>query len=312
MTSDTHWTAQDIPDQQGRTAVVTGANSGLGYETARALAAKGATVIMACRRVEKGEEAAEQIRRETPGADLVVMALDLASLESVRHFADEFSRRYAALPVLINNAGVMALPKRQETADGFEMHMGTNHLGHFALTGLLLPLILAAPGARVVSISSFGHRFLSRINFNDLNAKRFYYRWIAYDRSKLANLLFAYELQRRFESGGVDALSVAAHPGYTRTHLQRYSSFFNFTNRFFAQQPAMGALPILYAATAPGVKGCDFLGPGGFMNMRGYPKRQRSSRMSYNPKLAARLWARLRGTYGRALCVHVGGMNVFV
>jgi NAD(P)-dependent dehydrogenase (short-subunit alcohol dehydrogenase family) len=285
-----HWTADDIPNQDGKIALVTGANSGLGFEDARALAGKGATVIMACRCVDKGEAAARQIRGDYPAAAVDVMALDLASLESVRRFAGEFARRHATLQLLINNAGVMALPDRRETADGFEMQFGTNHLGHFALTGLLMPLIACTPGARVVSVSSMAHR-LGRINFDDLNATRSYRRWTAYGQSKLANLLFIYELQRRFEAAGVDAAAVAAHPGWSSTHLQQHSGFFSALNPVLAQKPHMGALPTLYAATAAGVSGGEYYGPDGLFGMRGYPVRAGSSRRSYDRTVAARLWS---------------------
>jgi NAD(P)-dependent dehydrogenase (short-subunit alcohol dehydrogenase family) len=229
-----HWTAEDIPDQTGKIVIVTGANSGLGFEDTRALAKKGASVVMACRSIDKAEDAARRIRAEHPAADLTIMPLDLASLDSVRQFAQDFAQRYKTLNLLINNAGVMALPHRRETADGFEMQIGTNHLGHFALTGLLMPLIASTPGARVVSVSSGAHRY-SRINFDDLQAEKSYGRWPAYGQSKLANLLFTYELQRRFEAAGMDAIAVAAHPGYANTHLQRHSGFFGVTNHLFAQ-----------------------------------------------------------------------------
>ncbi len=285
-----HWTADDIPDQTGQIVIVTGANSGLGFETARALAKKGAAVIMACRSTDKAEEAARPIRAEYPAADLTIMPLDLASLDSVRRFAQDFTQRYKTLNLLINNAGVMALPQRRETVDGFEMQFGTNHLGHFALTGLLMPLIAGTPGARVVSVSSFMHR-TGRINFDDLQAKQSYGRWSAYSQSKLANLLFTYELQRRFEAAGTDALAVAVHPGYASTNLQRYSGASSFANRFFAQSQQMGALPTLYAATMPTVKGGEFFGPGGFTKMRGYPKRVDSNKRSHDQPTAARLWS---------------------
>jgi NAD(P)-dependent dehydrogenase (short-subunit alcohol dehydrogenase family) len=283
------WTANDIPDQTGKIVIVTGANSGLGFEATRALAKKGASVIMACRSTDKAEDAARQIRAETP-ADLTIMPLDLASLDSVRQFAQEFMQRYKTLNLLINNAGVMALPHRLETADGFEMQIGTNHLGHFALTGLLMPLITNTSGARVVSVSSGAHR-MAHINFDDLQWEESYGRWPAYGQSKLANLLFTYELQRRFEAAGTDAIAVAAHPGYSNTHLQQHSGFFSVTNHFFAQSQEMGALPILYAATVPTVKGGEYFGPGSLFGMRGYPERAKSNKRSHDPATAARLWS---------------------
>lgn len=285
-----HWTANDIPDQQGRIAIVTGANSGIGYETARALVAKGAQVIMACRNEQKAESAAQKICDEGPRGTVDVMCLDLADLASVHQFTDEFKRRYGALHLLINNAGVMALPKRYETADGFEMQFGTNHLGHFALTGRLLDKLTHTPGARVVNVSSFAHK-LGRMNFDDLNAKRRYQAWIAYCQSKLANLLFTYELQRRFEAAGVNTTAAAAHPGWTNTNLQKHSGILKISNPFFGQSPAMGALPTLYAAVGPDVTGGSYYGAGGLFELRGYPKRVRSTKASHDRAAAARLWA---------------------
>jgi NAD(P)-dependent dehydrogenase (short-subunit alcohol dehydrogenase family) len=284
------WTANDIPDQTGKIVIVTGANSGLGYEATRALAKRGAHVIMACRSADKAEDAARQIRSETPAADLAIMALDLASLDSVRRFAQDVMQQVKTLNLLINNAGVMALSRRLETADGFEMQIGTNHLGHFALTGLLMPLIACTPDARGVSVSSGAHR-MGRINFDDLQCQKSYGRWPAYGQSKLANLLFTYELQRRFAAAGTDAIAVAAHPGYANTHLQRHSGFFSVTNHVFAQSQEMGALPVLYAATVPTVKGGEYYGPGSWFGMRGYPERAQSSGRSHDPATAARLWS---------------------
>ena len=285
-----YWTAEDIPDQTGKIVIVTGANSGLGFEDTRALAKKGASVIMACRSIDKAEDAARQIRAEHPAADLTIMPLDLASLDSVRQFAQDFTQRYKTLNLLINNAGVMALPHRRETADGFEMQIGTNHLGHFALTGLLMPLIASTPGARVVSVSSGAHR-MGRISFDDLQAEKSYGRWPAYGQSKLANLLFTYELQRRFEAAGMGAIAVAAHPGYANTHLQRHSGFFGVTNHLLAQSQEMGALPTLYAATMSTVKGGEYYGPGGLFYMRGYPERTDSNKRSHDQAIAAHLWS---------------------
>ena len=304
MDNHKHWTENDIPDQQGRLALVTGANSGLGFYTSRALAAKGAQVVMACRTMEKGQAAADLIRKDIPGASLQVMALDLANLVSVRAFAAGLKEGHARLNLLINNAGVMALPYRK-TADGvggsqFEMQFGTNHLGHFALTGLLLELLLAAGQARVVTVSSGLHTG-GKINFDDLNSEHGYSRWGAYSQSKLANLLFAYEMQQRLERGGYEAISLAAHPGYAATNLQAagpdmdgnalQAAMMKLANRLFAQPAKMGALPSLYAATAPDAQGCDYIGPGGFMGMRGYPQKARSSPASYDPQVAERLWS---------------------
>ena len=288
MPETTSWIDANIPNQNRKLFLVTGANSGLGYELTRGLAYKGARVVMACRSLKKGADAAEEIRKETPGADLRVMELDLADLSSVRAFADAFHDTYNRLDVLVNNAGVMATPYRK-TADGFELQFGTNHLGHFALTGLLLDLLKAAPDSRVVTVSSYAHWF-GWINFGDLNAEKFYYRWLAYTQSKLANLLFAYELQRRLARAGEDTISVAAHPGSTVTQLQQYTRFFTFVNRLIGHSPEMGVLPILYAAASPTVNGGDYFGPEGFLEQRGYPHKSNSSPLSHNEKTAQRLW----------------------
>ncbi|GAB4193439.1 MAG: oxidoreductase [Roseiflexaceae bacterium] len=293
-----HWTAADIPNQAGRLAVITGANSGIGLEAARELARKGARVILAVRSQDKGRAAAEDIRREAPQASVEVQSLDLSDLASVRRFAEALLAREQALPLLINNAGVMALPYRR-TADGFEMQFGTNHLGHFALTGLLLPALLASPGARVVTVSSAFH-MQGVIAFDNLDGARGYQPWSAYAQSKLANLLFAYELQRRLSAAGANVISVGCHPGYASTNLQtagpqmagsRFGELVSkIGNALFAQSAAMGALPTLYAAVAPGVNGCDYIGPTGLIGMRGYPGKVRSSPRSYDQESASRLW----------------------
>jgi NAD(P)-dependent dehydrogenase (short-subunit alcohol dehydrogenase family) len=277
------WTAADIPDQTGRRIVVTGANSGLGEVTARQLAARGATVVLACRDTAKGEAAAARMT-----GDVTVRRLDLADLASVRAFADATGR----LDVLVNNAGVMAVPLTR-TADGFEMQFGTNFLGHFALTGLLMPKI----GDRIVTLSSWAHRF-GRIAFDDLNWHRRRYRaWGAYGQSKLADLMFAYELQRRLATRGSTLRSVAAHPGYAATELQSHTEsvadrVMALGNRLLAQSAEMGALPTLYAATAPDVSGGDYYGPDRFGEIRGHPQRVRSSKASRDETVAANLWER--------------------
>ncbi|MEI7847863.1 MAG: oxidoreductase [Chloroflexota bacterium] len=293
----TNWTQNDIPDQQGRLVVVTGGNSGIGYEAALALAGKNAQVILAVRSTEKGEAAAEHIRQKHPRAQVSVMALDLSDLKSVRAFAQNFLKLYERLDVLINNAGVMALPQRK-TADGFEMQFGTNHLGHFALTGLLISVLKKTPNARVVTVSSGAHTF-GEIHFDDLQWEKKYQAWGAYGQSKLANLLFAYELQRRLEASGSKVLSVGCHPGYASTNLQAAgpqmegSAFkgwmMKMANNLFAQGQDMGALPTLYAATAVEVNGCDYIGPAGG-GMKGYPGKVMSNSKSYDEGLARRLW----------------------
>ncbi len=293
------WTSSDIPSLRGQTIVVTGANSGLGFETARMLAAKQAHVVMACRTESKATAAMDSIRSHTADASLEFLPLDLADLGSVRAFAAGFAERHDSLHALCNNAGVMALP-RLKTADGFEMQLGTNHFGHFALTGLLVPQLVAAGGpARVVQVSSLMHK-VGKMNFDDLHAERRYDKWRAYSQSKLANLLFAYELQRRFEAAEANILSTASHPGYAATNLQAAgprmegSKFgerlMGLANTVAAQTAAMGALPTVYAAVAPDVVGGGFYGPSGLGQMRGAPHRVESSRRSHDREAAIRLW----------------------
>ena len=287
------WTAEDIPDLSGRRAVVTGANSGLGLQIALQLAGHGAAVTLAVRDLAKGEDAAARIRSEASGASVDVVRLDLADLASVRKFAGAWD---GGLDLLVNNAGVMALPRR-ETADGFEMQLGTNHLGHFALTGLLLPALLERPGARVVTMSSGAHQ-MGRIRFDNLQGERHYQRWLAYAQSKLANLLFAFELARR--AADVDLTSVGAHPGYAATNLQLEAGrmennklkqlTWGLANRVLGQSDAEGALPALYAATAPDVHGGEYFGPASLGGMRGPPVRAPATRTARDPELAARLW----------------------
>jgi NAD(P)-dependent dehydrogenase (short-subunit alcohol dehydrogenase family) len=282
------WSESDIPDQRGRTAVVTGANSGIGYETARALAARGARVVLGCRNAEKGKDAEARIRAAVPGADVRVEPLDLGSLASVRAFAEKLRAAEPRLDLLCNNAGVM-MPPYGKTADGFELQLGTNHFGHFALTGLLLDRLLAAPRPRVVNVSSMVH-FVGRIDFDDLDGERSYGRTRAYAQSKLANLLFTLELQRRFERSGSPALAAAAHPGSTRTGLQQYSPLLRALVAVFSQEPPGGALPTLRAATDPGVRGGDYFGPSGLGGAVGPPERARMSPRARSEATAARLW----------------------
>ncbi len=292
------WVASDMPDLTRKTVMVTGANSGLGFAAGRALAVKRAHVVLACRNTDKAEVARQEILANHPGVRVEVMILDLASLSSVRAFAELFASRHDRLDLLCNNAGVMALPRR-ETPDGFEMQFGTNHLGHFALTGLLLPLMLSTPGARIVTQSSFVH-LMAPMDLDDLHGKRRYERWRAYRQSKLANLLFAYELQRRLDLKGASAISVACHPGYTATELHFRAPrmerstlkerLWAVSHRLMAQDSATGALPMLYAATAPDVCGGDYIGPDSFGGLSGHPRKSRSSSRSHDPALAARLW----------------------
>ena len=284
------WTSDDVPDQQGRLAVITGANTGLGFETAQVLAARGASVVLAVRETDKGKAAAARIAGTAPGANVTVQPLDLTSLDSIRAAAGELRARHPRIDLLINNAGVM-FPPKQTTPDGFELQLGTNHLGHFALTGLLLEQMLPVPGSRVVTVSSTAHRIRARINFDDLQSQRSYSRAAAYSQSKLANLMFTYELQRRLPAAGT-TIAVAAHPGLADTELTRNTPAIAafFYARLISQNPARGALPTLRAATDPGVAGGQYYGPGGIFGTRGYPKLARSSRQSRDTAIQRRLW----------------------
>ena len=283
-----NWTEKNIPNVEGKVTVVTGANSGIGYEAARALADKGARVVMACRNLDKANEAARTIRRKNPNASVEVMKLNLGDLELVRHFAKDYKARFDRLDLLINNAGVM-VPPYGKTKDGFEMQFGVNHLGHFALTGRLMETLLDTPGSRVVTVSSGAHR-MGKINFNDLQWEREYKPWAAYGQSKLANLLFTFELQDRLRAAGAETKAVAAHPGYSGTNLQQHSRLSQMGNRFVAQSPAMGALPTLRAATASDVRGGDYYGPDGWMEMRGEPERVGASDAAYKKSTGVKLW----------------------
>src|SRR5712671_1417010 len=287
---DAKWTSEDVPGQQGRLAVITGANTGLGFETARVLAARGASVVLAVRDTGKGKRAAARIAGTAPGADVMVQPLDLTSLDSIRAAAGELRARHPRIDLLVNNAGVM-FPPRQTTVDGFELQLGTNHLGHFALTGLLVEQMLAVPGSRVVTVSSLAHRIGARINFADLQAERSYHRVAAYSQSKLANLMFSYELQRRLSGAGT-TIAVAAHPGLASTELTRHTPAIAayFYHQVISQNAAMGALPTLRAATDPGVLGGQYYGPGGIFGARGYPKLAASSRQSHDTAIGRRLW----------------------
>ncbi|MFJ8631246.1 oxidoreductase [Streptomyces sp. NPDC093568] len=305
------WSAQDIPDLSGRVAVVTGANSGLGHVTARELARKGARVVLACRSEARGTAARDRLVREVPGARAELKLLDLGDLGSVREFSATFP--YDRLDLLVNNAGVMALPYGT-TADGFETQFGVNHLGHFALTGLLLPALLGTPGARVVTVSSPLHA-LSNVDLTDLNSEHRYRRWLAYARSKTANLLFTHELARRLAVRGADVIAAAAHPGYADTNLQTAGPRMRgrrgserlvlLGNRLFAQSADAGALPTLYAATAPAVRPDSFTGPS-FAMWRGTPAPSWRAPWTLNDTMSDLLWGaseRLTGVAYDALKV---------
>ena len=293
------WNYENIPTQEGRVAIVTGANSGLGYYTAKGLAEKGCEVIMACRNTGKGEEAMKSILKEKPGAKLKVMRLDLAELGSVHDFAAAFKKAYSQLDLLINNAGLMAIPRRT-TADGFEMQFGVNHLGHFALTGLLFDLLKATKGSRVVNVSSAAHN-LGDIRFEDIHWEKGYNKWKAYGMSKLANIHFTHELADRVSSNGTEVKVLVAHPGYADSRLIEKGPEMNgrnlmvkagrFVNRLVAQSTAMGALPILYAATAPDAEHRGYYGPRGFGGMRGYPARVYPNRRKVGKEVQEELWS---------------------
>ena len=292
------WQLEDMADQTGRTVVITGGNSGIGLETAKALAGKGARVIIASRDAGRAAVAADACRAARAGAEVETALLDLASLASVRACADDLAARCQRIDVLINNAGVMGIPRR-ETVDGFEMQFGTNHLGHFALTGALLPLLLRAPGARVVNVASLAHHF-GFINFFNLHGTLFYDPWFAYAQSKLANLLFTYELDRRARAVSADLIAVACHPGIAETNLGYAGprmlnwplgeTLIRTFSKIASQSAADGALPTLYAATGPAVTGGDYIGPDGIGEMRGAPRKVQSSLLSRSMTVQQQLW----------------------
>lgn len=295
----TNWTAQAVPDQSGRIAVVTGANTGIGFEIAQVLAARGATVVLAGRNAQKCTQAAARIAASTPRAQVVVQQIDLASLASIRAAARELLAKFPRLDLLINNAGILYTPKTL-TVDGFELQFGTNHLGAFALTGLLLPALLPVPGSRVVAVSSIAHRGPARINFADPQWERAYQPMAAYRQSKLANLMFTYELQRRLAAARAQTIAVAGHPGLTRTDIMRHSP--PFIRALFAvlmplswpvaQSPAQGALPLLRAATDPAVLGGQYYGPGNrwLPEFTGPPVLVSSTEQSRDLAQQRRLW----------------------
>ncbi|MGH8454450.1 MAG: oxidoreductase [Nevskiales bacterium] len=285
------WTAQDVPAMNGKLALVTGANRGLGLEITRGLARAGTTVVMACRDAAKAESAAQLLRTEIPQAQLDIMSVDLADLSSIRRFAQEFSARHPKFDILCNNASAILVPL-SKTRDGFEMHLGTNLLGTFALTGLLLDRLRAASAARVVNTASIAHRLTPGLDFDDPHFERKPYQDMdAYAKSKLATLLFTFELDRRLKKTGTPVLATAAHPGYAATNMDLGNFFMRLSTRLFAQPAAMGALPALYAATAPDVAGGDYYGPDGFKQLKGHPAKVDCRPEARDPALAARLWA---------------------
>lgn len=293
------WTTEDMPELEDKKVIVTGANSGIGYEATKAFAGKKAEVVMACRSIERGKDAKQEIEKEIDEASLKVKKLDLADLESVKDFAEEYKANNEKLDILCNNAGIMAIP-REETEDGFEKQFGVNHLGHFALTAKLLPALEKAEKPRVINQSSGLHEE-GEINFDDLMHEENYDPQQVYADSKLANILFTYELDRKARRNGLNIKSVACHPGYSATNLQKRGPeksgnsvkklFMKGMNKIFAQSAAKGALPMLYAATSEKAESGDYIGPDKFMNMRGYPEKQESSDSSYDQGTAEELWA---------------------
>ncbi len=292
------WTEADIPDIAGLTVLITGANSGIGFEAARALAGHGATVVLGCRSRSKAEDAVARIAETNPSGSTAILEIDLADLDSVRRAADEITSRHDRLDLLVNNAGLMATP-RQRTEQGFEMQLGVNHLAHFALTGHLMPLLLRSGPARVVSVSSQGHR-PGRIDFDDLNSESKYSPWRAYFQSKLANLLFTRELQRRLGESGAEVIAVAAHPGASRTNLghENPGGLLNtlmhrtrpVIEKVMTQSAEMGALPMLRAAADPAVVGGDYFGPDGMGQQKGHPVKVGTSKRAQDDATARRLW----------------------
>jgi NAD(P)-dependent dehydrogenase (short-subunit alcohol dehydrogenase family) len=287
--SKNKWNIEQIPSQNGRIAIITGANSGIGFETALELAKKDCTVILACRNMGKAEEARNKILELYPKAQVKPMKVDVASLTDVRRFAQQFQDEYEKLDLLINNAGIM-MPPYKETVDGFENQLATNYIGHFALTGLLLPLLKNTSGSRIITLSSLAHKW-AEIDFDNLHAQKGYSKRKAYGQSKRACLVFAYELQRRLSAAGFDTISLAAHPGVSKTNLDRYfPALIRPLGTLFLQKAEKGALPTLYAALEKELKGGEFIGPDGFKEMRGNPTIVDSDENSKDKGIAERLW----------------------
>lgn len=307
------WTAAEIPSQTGKLALITGSNSGIGFHAANDLARAGCAVILACRDQKKADEARRRILRDAPKAAVETLQLDLAGQASIHAAAKQFMASGRPLDLLINNAGVMALPDRRTTQDGFELQFGTNHLGHFALTGLLLPALLAAPAARIVTVSSIAHRG-GKIRFEDPSWNHDYKPWPAYRQSKLANLYFGFELERRLSKAHANAASLVVHPGVSNTNLFQagpgqgaglQAKLAPLVIAIIAQSDAQGALPTLYGATSPEAQGGHFYGPDGFREMRGHPVEVKAEAQAYDEPTAVRLWQLSEQLTG----VHYAGLN---
>jgi NAD(P)-dependent dehydrogenase (short-subunit alcohol dehydrogenase family) len=285
------WKSEKITNQDGKIILITGANSGLGLEASTILSAKGAKIIMAVRNLEKGKEAVSKIKSKNQNAKVELMQLDLSDFNSIHKFSTEFHAKYSTLNILINNAGIMYPKKREITKQGFEIQFGTNHLGHFLLTGLLLDILKKTPQSRVVTQSSLTHKRGGDIYFDDLNWEKTYDKAKAYSQSKLANLLFTYELDLRFKTHKHDIISTASHPGYTATNLQKAAGLMvAVANKLIAQKVDMGALPVLRAATEENLVGSEYFGPTKMYELRGYPEKVNSSDKSYDVQLARKLW----------------------
>jgi NAD(P)-dependent dehydrogenase (short-subunit alcohol dehydrogenase family) len=314
----TRWAAASMPGQHGRTVLVTGANSGIGFHQALELARRGAHVLLASRDADRGRAARAAILRELPAAMVELVQLDLADLDSVRRLAGQLLDRAGGLDLLINNAGVMAVPHRRTTAQGFELQFGTNHLGHFALTGRLLPALLRRRGSRVVTVSSLNHRG-GAIRLEDLQSEHSYGPWRAYNQSKLANALFTLELDRRLRKAAAGTLSVGAHPGYSHTELQYrgprlggggiLARAMGLATRFAGQPAVRGALPVLRAATDPQAEGGDYYGPGGPGEFRGFPRKVHYAKTAHDEQLAGRLWQASEALTGVTFPAQRGACN---
>lgn len=292
-----NWATNDIPSQNGKTIIITGASSGIGLEAAKVLSEKGGKIILPIRNLEKGNEAIQAIKQRFPDADVELMKLDISDLDSVREFADEFKKKYNKLDLLLNNAGIMWPPQRNLSKQGYDLQFATNHLGHFLLTGLLLPLLKSTSNSRIVTQSSVLHKktqgqsFEPTIQFDDLTFAKNFDTKKAYAQSKLANLLFTYELDRRLKRSKTNTIATASHPGYTATNLQKDAGFMmKIMNVIMAQKVEMGVLPILRAATEPNLKGAEFFGPTKMNELKGYPELVQSSETSYDKNLASKLW----------------------